>query len=340
VTAPTHLLVANPAAQSGRNAGRIDRALRALAAVGIRTRLLPTLPDGGTVAAVREALDRDGHRCVIAMGGDGTFREVAQGLFESARREEVALAMLPSGTANNHGRSFGIEAKGSALERNVRVITAGRETRLDVGNLHMMSGTGETVARATFVDSVGWGIGARVIARRNLDRRWLEGKGRLGAIYRDQLVYAGAVLRTVVASRGDDAFGASVIADGEPREFDRLTELLVKGTRVYAGRWVIDRTSRHDDGLFEVAAFRDKRRWISTAVVDVLGGAVLDAGLRAVGRPPGLLLKPFRVSRLVIGFRVPEGSPPPAVQVDGEEFPTSERATIEVVPRAVRLIVP
>jgi len=328
-TAPTHLLVANKAAQSGRNAARIDGALRALDALGIRTRLLPTLPDGGTVAAVREALDRDGHGCVIAMGGDGTFREVAQGLFESARREEVTLAMLPSGTANNHGRSFGVEAKDSALERNVGVIAAGRETRLDVGKLHMMSGAGETVARATFVDSVGWGIGARVIARRNADRRWLEGKGRLGAIYRDQLVYAGAVLRTVVASRGKGGvFGASVIADGEPREFDRLTELLVKGTRVYAGRWVIDRTSRHDDGMFEVAAFRDKRRWIATAVVDVLRGAALE------------LLRPFRASRLVIDFRLPEGCRPPAVQVDGEEFPTSARATIEVVPRALRLIVP
>ena len=35
------------------------------------------------------------------MGGDGTFREVAAGLFTSAAREKVALGMLPTGTAND-----------------------------------------------------------------------------------------------------------------------------------------------------------------------------------------------------------------------------------------------
>ncbi|MBC7978285.1 MAG: hypothetical protein H7138_25145, partial [Myxococcales bacterium] len=50
------VLVANPTAQSGRNAERIDRARLLLSHVGIAHGFLATLPGGGTVGAVRDAL--------------------------------------------------------------------------------------------------------------------------------------------------------------------------------------------------------------------------------------------------------------------------------------------
>jgi diacylglycerol kinase family enzyme len=103
----THLLVGNPTAQSGRNRERIEQALALLREAGIVAELLPTLPGGKTQEAVRAALDAGAHEAVIAMGGDGTFREVAAGLYTSARREQVPLGMLPTGTANDQGKSFG-----------------------------------------------------------------------------------------------------------------------------------------------------------------------------------------------------------------------------------------
>lgn len=331
----THLLVANPTAQSGRNAGRIERALRSLRAADLDAHLLPTRPHEQTIAAVRDAVDRGDVECVIAMGGDGTFREVAAGLLASARREDVPLAMLPAGTANNHGRSFGLS---SWLARNVAVIAARRETRLDAGLLHTMTASGETIARRAFFDSAGWGTGARVIAERNVDRRRIEGRPLLEAIYRDEMVYAVALARTLARAREKSPpFGVSLVADGEARELDHVTELLIKGTPVYAGRWVIDRTSRHDDGLFEVAAFPDEPSWLWKAAVDMGGGDVLAGWLRARGQG---LVKPFRISRLTLRFHVPRGASLPPLQLDGEELPGSERAEIDVLPRALRLIVP
>src|SRR3954470_13050637 len=129
----SHLLVGNPTAQSGKNQERIDRALALMKQAGIATELLPTLPGGRTIAAVRAALDAGSYRTVIAMGGDGTFREVGAGLYTSQRREEVSLGMLPTGTANDQGKSFGLQADEGALVRNVDVIRAGHETELDVG---------------------------------------------------------------------------------------------------------------------------------------------------------------------------------------------------------------
>ncbi|MBN1606492.1 MAG: acylglycerol kinase family protein [Polyangiaceae bacterium] len=111
----THLLVGNPTAQSGKNKERIEQALSLMKRVGIVGDLLPTLPGGRTIAAVRAALDGGAHRVVIAMGGDGTFREVAAGLYTSKRREAVAMGMLPTGTANDQGKSFGLDAAPEAL---------------------------------------------------------------------------------------------------------------------------------------------------------------------------------------------------------------------------------
>jgi diacylglycerol kinase family enzyme len=267
------------------------------------------------------------------MGGDGTFREVASGLLESGRAADVTMAMLPTGTANDQGRSFGLEAGDASLDRNLDVIVAARETRLDAGRMTTPGGA------AWFFDSAGWGISARVLRARNEDRALVdEHAPLLKPLYRDHVVYAGALLRVFLESYAvDDAFTAEVEADGRRVTLDGLTDLIVKNTRVYGGAWVFDRTSRHDDGLFEVVPFRGKLDWTSKAIVDLDGNPITEEMLNAIGVEHS---HPFRAARLSLRLRWPAGGAAPAAQIDGEEHPASDHATIEVVPRAIRLIVP
>jgi diacylglycerol kinase family enzyme len=329
----THLLVGNPTAQSGKNKERIERALDLLQNAGISAELLPTLPEGRTIRAVRDALDRGGWSTVIAMGGDGTFREVAAGLYGSRRREEVALAMLPTGTANDQGKSVGLEATPEALARNVDVIRAAHETRLDAGIY-----TSGDRAPTCFFDSAGWGLSARVLAQRNVDRKVVEGLGPLKEIYRDHAVYAGAFLKTFLESYVvDDKLTVEATLDGERVVLDGLTDLVVKNTRVYAGAWVLDRTSRHDDGVFELVPFRGKRDWASKAIVDLDGNPLTHEMLSEIGIDHS---KTLRASSMDLLITPPEGGAPLAAQIDGEEWPADPRVRIEVVPRALRLIVP
>jgi diacylglycerol kinase family enzyme len=334
----THLLVANPTAQSGKNAERIARARAFFEAQSIACDLLPTLPGGKTIGAVTEALDAGEHRVVIAMGGDGTFREVGAGLLASRRRADVALGMIPTGTANDQGRSFGLTASDEALETNLGVIVAARETELDAGRLRGLDDAGRTVVEAVFFDSAGWGISARVLAARNEDRKVVEGVPLLRAVYRDQLVYAGALLRTFLESYVvNDKFDVDVVADGETTTLTGLTDLIVKATRIYGGAWVFDRTSRHDDGLFEVVPFRGKRDWTSKAIVDLDGNPVTEEMLNAVGIEHS---RPFRAKEMALRFRLPDGGPAHAAQIDGEELVATARVEIRVEARAIRLIVP
>lgn len=341
----THLLVGNPTAQSGKNAERIERAVRGLAKAGVACDVLPTLPGGKTIGAVADRLRGSSTACVIAMGGDGTFREVASGLIESGRAEQVAMAMLPTGTANDQGRSFGLDAGEAALDRNLEVVVAGRETRLDAARITSVSAAEPSGQRpasagsAWFFDSAGWGISARVLRARNEDRALVDTHAPLlKAFYRDHVVYAGALLRVFLESYVvDDRFGAEIEADGQRIELDGLTDLIVKNTRVYGGAWVFDRNARHDDGLVEVVPFRGKRDWTSKAIVDLDGNPVTEEMLNAIGVEHS---HPFSASRISIRLRWPEGGAAPAAQIDGEEHPASDEATIEVTPRAIRLVVP
>lgn len=330
----THLLVGNPTAQSGKNAERIERARKWLTDAGVATDFLATLPAGKTIGAVTKALDEGGYRCVVYMGGDGTFREVASGLLASRRKDDVAMGMLPTGTANDQGKSFGLEAGEDALERNLEVIRAGHETRIDAGRVRVAG------REEWFFDSAGWGISARVLRERNADRDWVQKNiPLLGALYRDHLVYAGALLRVFLDSYvTSDKFSARVTDEhGAAHDLEGLTDLIVKNTRVYGGAWVFDRTSRHDDGLFEIVPFRGKRDWTSKAIVDLDGNPVTEEILNAIGIEHS---KPFRASRIELTFDVPHDGAAFAAQIDGEEFPTGQRALIEVIPRAIRLVVP
>src|SRR3954471_17174989 len=112
------VLVANPTAHSGKAADWIRKARGLLADAGVPHRFVATEPEGRTIDRVRAAIADGGARVVIYMGGDGTFAEVAKGVLGSEHAHEVAMGMLPTGTANDQGKSFGLYAGPSALERN------------------------------------------------------------------------------------------------------------------------------------------------------------------------------------------------------------------------------
>jgi diacylglycerol kinase family enzyme len=326
----THLLVGNPTAQSGKNEARIDHAIAELRAAGVTCELMPTLPGGATIGAVRDALRESTFACVIAMGGDGTFREVAAGILESGQADRVALAMLPTGTANDQGRSFGVYAGDDQLGVNVAIIAAAKETRLDAGRIELV----EAATKSWFFDSAGWGLSARVLAARNDDREIVETVPGLRLVYRDQLVYAGALLRTFLESYvTDDTFAVDAEIDGTRIDIDDVTDLIVKATRIYGGAWVFDRTSRHDDGAFELIPFRGKLDWTSKAIVGLDGNPITEEMLNSIGVEHS---KAIRGSRFDLRFR-PRA---PAAQIDGEELAAATHVRVDVVPRALRLIVP
>jgi diacylglycerol kinase family enzyme len=327
------VLVANPTAQSGKAADWIRVARALLDEAHIPHRFVATEPEGRTIDRVREVID-DGARVVIYMGGDGTFAEVAKGIFASRHAGDVAMGMLPTGTANDQGKSFGLQAGAGALERNVSVIAAGEVVGCDVGRLVIERGTKE-IHRDLFFDSFSIGLGAASLETRNRDRERVGRIPGLGALYRDQLVYAGAVLQRFVESYVVDIkFDVDAVIDGTVVQFENVLDIILKNTKIFGGEWIFDPKAESDDGLFELVPVTGRRDFGTKLLGSLRRSPVGVDDLQLLGfihAPP--------VSGAQFDLTV-RASKLPAAQCDGEELPAGERYRIEVVPRALRLIVP
>lgn len=328
------VLFANPTAQSGKAADWIRHTRALLDEAAITHTFTPTEPEGRTTDRVREAIDGDGVRVVIYMGGDGTFAEVAKGIFASQHASECVMGMMPTGTANDQGKSFGLDSGPGSLERNVAVIAAGEVVGCDVGRL-VVERDRKEIHTDLFFDSFSIGLGAASLETRNRDRERVGRIPGLGMLYRDQLVYAGAILQRLAESYVVDIkFDLEAIIDGTVHSFDNLLDLIIKNTQIFGGEWVFDPSIESDDGLFEFVPVTGRRDFGTKMLGSLRRSPVGIEDLAALGFEHE---KPTTGAKFELDVRA---NPLPAAQCDGEELPAGDRYRIDVVPRALRLIVP
>src|SRR5262245_32106286 len=256
------VLVANPTAHSGKAADWIRHARALLDDAQVPHKFVATEPEGATIERVRETIDDGGARLIIYMGGDGTFAEAAKGIMLSSHAAEVAMGMLPTGTANDQGKSFGLAAGAWALERNVSVIAEGYTVGCDVARLAIERGLKE-IHRDMFFDSFSVGLGAASLATRNRDRELVGRIPGLGMIYRDQLVYIGAVAQRFFESYVvDTKFDLDAVIDGTVHHFPNLLDVIVKHTRIFGGEWIFDANAEADDGKVELVPVIGRRDFL------------------------------------------------------------------------------
>ena len=338
VSAPT-VLFANPTAQSGKASEWIKQARALLAAAGIDHEFVSTEPDGGTVGVVRRAIDDDGARCVIYMGGDGTFAEVAKGVLGSGHVNDVAMGMLPTGTANDQGKSFGLAAGVGALARNVEVIAARVTTDIDVGRIAALDEGDEIIKSDLVFDSASIGVGAATLLTRNRDREAVSEVPVLRQIYRDQLVYAGAMIQRLIGSVIDRfaRFDLEAVVDGVSYEYQGLIDVILKNTHIFGGEWVLAPDGQVDDGLFEMVPVASVRDFTSKMLATLRHSPINEQDLEKLGIHHS---KPVPGSSFVLTVHQPGASAPPPCQIDGEEFVSSDKIRVDVLQRCLHIIVP
>jgi diacylglycerol kinase (ATP) len=216
------LVIVNPAAGRGRAAhswARVTRHVRVSSDVECVTTSAP----GHARELARDAARRGVPR-VVAVGGDGTVSEVANGLAGT----EVTLGVVPAGTGNDFSRALGLptapeQAFSLALERPPRAV--------DLGHLRVGQGT------AWFVNVAGCGFDAEVLRR-------IAGAARLPGA----LAYFTGILRTLIALRPRPM---RLTIDGRAVERRAVGMAVANGPR-YGGGMLIAPRAVIDDGLFEV----------------------------------------------------------------------------------------
>lgn len=133
---------------------------------------------------------------VVAAGGDGTIRTVAQELMGTG----VPLGLLPLGTGNLLARNLGVPRRDTSTA--VALICAGRDRTIDVGWVELdRNGTGEACERYAFLVMAGAGFDALTMA------------GAGGELKRH--LGPAAYVVSGIRALGADPVPITVLADGE-----------------------------------------------------------------------------------------------------------------------------
>jgi len=200
-----------------------------------------TRPGGEAELADRAA--GEGYDVVVAVGGDGTWSNVADRLLASGR-EDVAFAILPAGTGNDFGRNLGYDP-GNAAEA-VRVLAAGHVRRVDVGRVETPSAPdhmpGALEARH-FLNVIGFGFDVAVIDAAS-KARFLRGA----------LLYKITALQQLFRFRGLDC---RVTAEGGRERTGYHLMLTVSNARYFGGGFPIAPDAHVADGLLHACRIDD-----------------------------------------------------------------------------------
>jgi len=312
-------VIFNPASGHGRGARRIEL-YRKLLDTHLGSHEWARTEKAGDEGELAERALREGADLVVAVGGDGTWSQVADRLIASGE-SEVALGVLPAGTGNDFARSLGISY--GSPEEAVAALAARKTRRIDVGRVvspwrsaavGSAGGAGDlSKAPRHFLNVVGFGFDVAVI-RATTDARFLRGAALYKLTAMQQLLlYRSARLR-LSSGEGWSVEGRHLI-------------LTISNGRIFGGGFPIAPGASLRDGRLDACAIRD---------ASPLGRARL-FGLAGKGRhvgAPGVAVHQDRAFTVRFEEAV-------RYEVDGDvhESPTGE-VRIEAVPEALSVVVP
>jgi diacylglycerol kinase (ATP) len=185
----------------------------------------------------------DGYDVIVAVGGDGTWSNVADRLVASGRTD-VALGILPSGTGNDFVRNFGNDPR----DRNeaVRVLAEGHTRAVDVGRVDTLSASEHVPDRMEaryFLNLIGFGFDLAVIdAAKNA--RFLRG----------ELLYKITALQQLFRFPGVEVDLDSECGDNRSSQLLMLT---VSNGRFFGGGFPIAPEATVDDGRLHACMIGD-----------------------------------------------------------------------------------
>jgi diacylglycerol kinase family enzyme len=274
-------------------------------------------PGGGQA---KEAIAK-GAAVVLAAGGDGTVRAVAEALSGT----DTPLALLPSGTGNLLARN--LELPLDDLEHSVETALTGDDRTIDVGTVEVERPDGSR-ATNTFLVMAGVGLDAQMIANTNPEQ-----KKKVG-----WLAYVDAIARSL---RRNHRIRLRYTVDGSPIQTMSAHTVLVGNCGALPGNILLLPDAKIDDGIFDLVALRPKGAigWVQIWVKIVWENGVLRRS--AVGRKLMGLSKEVRTLRYLTGRSfVARFSRPEEYELDGDPFGKAVAIRVLVEPLALKVRVP
>lgn len=266
----------------------------------------------------REAIDK-GASVVIAAGGDGTVRAVA----ESVRGTDAALALLPSGTGNLLARNLDLTL--DDMPHSLATAFTGTSRPIDIADIELRRAD-RSVDKHAFLVMAGAGLDARIMS--NTDS---ELKKKVG-----WLAYAQAL---VVVMRDKQGLRLQYKMDARRTHSARAQAIIVGNCGSLPANILLLPDAVVDDGLLDVAVLKPEsvRGWIAMLFKIFWENGVVRR--TKLGRRMNELNTDsveFRQARTVTANL----SKPEEVQLDGDPFGEAISFRVQVDAGGLNVMVP
>jgi YegS/Rv2252/BmrU family lipid kinase len=304
------LVIANPRSGGGRAGRAIDEVRVALERRLGAVDFAITERSTHAVELAREAVRR-GRTLVVAVGGDGTLHEVANGVLDAGGG--AAVGYVGQGTGGDFRRTLGVEHR---LEAYVDAIASGRLRRIDAGRCRFRSADGVTQER-WFVNVLSVGLGGLV------DRYVSETTKVLGG----NAAYFWASVRAIArCPRGHIRCDVALGIDRRTRQLETFMLAICNGSYFGSGMHVAP-MARPDDGRFEVVSLgaRNKLSFALSSSRIYTGKHLSNPGVEH-----------FACDRLAVDIENEEARSQFSLDVDGEPLGVLP-LEVDVVPQALML---
>jgi YegS/Rv2252/BmrU family lipid kinase len=263
-------------------------------------------PRDATAIAKREAAA--GRRLIIALGGDGTISEVADGILDAGAGGTTELGIIPRGTGGDFRRTLALPSDPTEAARHIK---EGKVRAIDAGRARYVGHDGVETVRH-FVNVASFGFSSVVASRANASSKRLGGR----------VAFLGATVRALFSYDNADVW---LTLDGKERERRRVLLVAVGNGCYFGGGMKISPESKLDSGALDVVVVGDfSRAEILMKIRRLYDGSHLDLEDVSSVRARKLVAEPVEESATI------------PVELDGET-PGKLPATFEIVPGALRV---
>jgi diacylglycerol kinase (ATP) len=301
------LVIVNPRSGRGLNESKWARVRGALIdGLGELDSAFTGAPRDAAAIARREA--EAGRRLIVALGGDGTISEVANGILEAGAGEKTELGIIPRGTGGDFRRTLELPHDISEAAKRIR---EGRARPIDAGRAHFRGHAGQAVSHF-FVNVASFGFSSTVATRANASSKRFGGR----------MAFFAATLRVLASYDNTDVW---LTLDDRPRERRRVLMAAIGNGRFFGGGMKICPQARLDDGALDLVTVGDFSK----------GEVLTNIGRLYEGTHTELEeVENARVTRVAVEPVESDARVP--IELDGET-PGHLPAVFEILPAALRV---
>ena len=127
---PTYKFIINPVPLNRERREFLDRLKQGMIERGINFSFEYTTKEKNAEQIAKQSA-KQGYNIIVACGGDGTIREVVNGIYKT----KSALAILPLGTANDFAKHLGL----NSLHKAAINLFEGKRKKIDLGEVDLIS---------------------------------------------------------------------------------------------------------------------------------------------------------------------------------------------------------